>query len=165
MMETVLDSPEPAISQRYRSIEEERDCAIAMSVNVDADARRIFQALTLPEYLEAWIQMPEHTECSQLVASPDPDGYTLHHYCAGRRALSIKSSYLFCHQRKLRLSWRKICYPFQADSVVDFRLRGNFASSILELRHTALGSADELIWHQNLWQRSLGKLASLLRAA
>ena len=44
--------------------------------------------------------------------------------------------------------------PPCADSVVDFRLRGNFGSSIVELRHTALASADEYAWHDALWRRS-----------
>jgi hypothetical protein len=163
MMETVLDSPEPAILQRDRFIDQETNWAVAMSIDVDADARRIFQALTLPEYLETWIRLPEHTERSQVIASLDSDGYTLDHCCAGRRTVSIKSCYIFCHQRKMRLSWRKTCHSFRSDSVVDFRLRGNFASSILELRHFALDSASELIWHKKFWQRSLEKLASLLR--
>jgi uncharacterized protein YndB with AHSA1/START domain len=166
MMETVLDSPEPAVLQRRRLTDHkvETNWTIAMSVNVDADARRLFQALTLPEYLEAWIRMPGQMECSRVVASPDPGGFLLNQYCAGHRAVSIKGSYLFCHQRKMRLSWRKTTDPLCAESVVDFRLRGNFASSILELKHMALSSAAELIWHQRLWQGSLKKLASLLRS-
>jgi hypothetical protein len=48
---------------------------------------------------------------------------------------------------------------------VDFRVRGNFGSSVVELRHTALNSADEYAWHEALWQRSLDKLALLFRSA
>jgi len=167
MMETVLDSPEQAISQRHSFFDQERETnwAVVMSVDVDADARRIFQALTLPEYLEAWIHMPEHTKHSQIIASPDPNGYTVHHYCAGQRAMSVRGTYMFRHQRKMRLLWRRLCDSFCVESVVDLRLRGNFASSILELRHTALQSPSELIWHEEFWQRSLQKLASLLRSA
>ena len=35
------------------------DWNIAISVDLKADARRICQALTVPEYLEAWIRMPD----------------------------------------------------------------------------------------------------------
>lgn len=45
--------------------------SIALSVAVDADARRISQALTEPEYLEAWISLPDHAEDSQIVASKE----------------------------------------------------------------------------------------------
>jgi len=139
--------------------------SISMSVDVHADARRLFQALTMPEYIEAWIQIPGNSNDSMTVAAPEANGYRVDHYAAGRKSVSINSSYLFCHQRKMRMSWRKTHERFRADSVVDFRLRGNFGSSILELRHMALPTADEHRWHQKLWLGSLAKLASLLRSA
>jgi hypothetical protein len=139
--------------------------SIAMTTAVDADAVRIFHALTLPEYLEAWISMPGHAEDSAVIASPAENGYRLDQYAAGSLAVSITGSYLFCHHRKMRLSWRKSRKAAAFESLVDFRLRGNFGSTLLELRHTALGSADEYRWHQTLWSRSLDKLASLLKCA
>jgi hypothetical protein len=141
------------------------DWTIAISICVDADALRIFHALTVPEYLEAWIRMPGPAEDSAVVASPAANGYRLDHYSAGMVAVSITSSFLFCHHRKMRLSWRKARNPGCSESLVDFRLRGNFGSSILELRHTAISSADEYLWHQSLWRGSLHKLASLLKYA
>ncbi|MGB8031998.1 MAG: hypothetical protein WCF30_20290 [Terracidiphilus sp.] len=143
----------------------EANWTVAKSIGVDACTRRIFQALTLPEYLEAWIEMPDQTADSFVVASQDANGYRLSHCFAGRTAVSIASSYLFCHLRKMRMLWRKTRGPICAESVVDFRLRGNFGSSILELRHTELDSAEEFFWYQRLWQGSLKKLASLLRSA
>ena len=105
---------------------------ISMSVDVHADARRLFQALTMPEYIEAWIQIPGNSNDSMTVAAPEANGFRLDHYAAGRKSVSINSSYLFCHQRKMRMSWRKTHEQSRADSVVDFRLRGNFGSSILD---------------------------------
>lgn len=141
------------------------DWVIALSITVDADARRISQALTEPEYLEAWISMPDQTEGSQIVVSKKPEGYRLDQYRAGRVISSFIGSFLFCHQRKMRLSWRNAAVPDMAESLVDFRIRGNFASSILELRHTALPSASEFLWHQQFWRASLARLASILRSA
>lgn len=166
-MESVLDSPELAISTKDGPAGQPReaDWTVALSIGVDADTRRIFQALTVPEYLEAWIDPPDRTEGSVVVAAPDENGYRLDHYSAGRSAVRIIGSYIFCHRRKMRLAWRKICQGDCAESLVDFRLRGNFGSSILELRHSALDSEDEFFWHQKLWQGSLEKLASLLKSA
>ena len=137
---------------------------IAMSINVDADALRIFHALTVPEYLEAWIAMPG-AEDSVVVASSAENGYRLEQFAAGSVAVSITGSYLFCHHRKMRLCWRKTYKSERSDSLVDLRLRGNFGSSILELRHTGIASAGECRWHQALWCGSFQKLASLLRYA
>ncbi len=166
-MESVLDSPELAIptSDTLSGREYGANWNIAMTVAVDADTRRIFQALTVPEYLEAWIDMPDQTPCSRLTASQNANGFRLDHYSAGRIAVSIVGSYLSCHQRKMRLRWRRDDLRGWAQSVVDFRLRGNFRTSTLELRHISLGSAEEFSWHQKLWQGSLAKLTSLLRSA
>jgi hypothetical protein len=143
----------------------ETSWAVAISINVDADTRRIFQALTLPEYLEAWIEIPDRTQDSWVVATQDANGFRLSHRLTGRTAVIITSSYLFRRQRKIRLLWRKTRGSTCVESVVDFRLRGNFGSSILELQHTELDSTEEYFWHRSLWQSSLGKLASLLRSA
>jgi hypothetical protein len=166
-MQNVLDFPDlttPASDDRSQQTLE-KNWTIDLAVSVGADTRRIFQALTVPEYLEAWIDMPDRAEGSRVVASMETNGYRLDHYSAGRAAVHITGSYLFCHQRKLRLFWRKISPHSSTESLVDFRLRGNFGSSILELRHSALDSAEEFYWHRRLWQESLAKLALLLRSA
>ena len=63
--------------------------SIALSIGVDADARRISQALTEPEYLEAWISMPNVAEDSRIVASKREDGYRLDQVRAGRAIASF----------------------------------------------------------------------------
>lgn len=140
------------------------DWTIAMSVGVNADADRIFQALTVPEYLEVWIRLPDQADGSMVVISQKPDGYRLDHYRGGRVVASFISTYLFCHRRKMRFSWRNTTKPAEAASRVDFRIRGNFGDSLLELRHTGLACSDEFLWHQQLWRASLGKLTSILRS-
>jgi hypothetical protein len=139
----------------------EADYAIFQSICVNADANRISQALTVPEYLEAWICIPGAAPGSFTLASPEENGYRLEHCSVDRSCFSITGSFLFCHLRKIRLLWRKTSKAFSSNSVVDFRLRGNFGSSIVELRHTELGSAQEHAWYQAMWTRSLEKFALL----
>jgi hypothetical protein len=166
-MVTALDSRAPAASTTYRPLGQARETnwAIEMSVDVEADARRIFHALTVPEYLEAWIDLPDCGKDSTIVAATTDNGYRLDHYADGGVDVSISGSYLFCHQRKLRLFWQADRLSTHTDSLLDFRLRGNFGSSVLELRHMGLGSAEEYTWHERLWRGSLERLTSLLRSA
>jgi uncharacterized protein YndB with AHSA1/START domain len=166
-MATALASHEPQILTSQVSAFEaaSKDWAINLSIEVNADARRIFQALTVPEYIEAWIVLPNLTSDSKIQATEDADGYRLDHVTAGRKTVSIKSSYLFRHQRKLRMLWEKTRQTDCDASLVDFRLRGNFGSSVLELRHSEIRSLEEYDWHLGLWHNSLGKLASLLQTA
>jgi hypothetical protein len=160
-------SPQTAPSKSGLSRDQipEADFSIFRSIGVDADAHRIFSALTVPEYLEAWIRIPGAAPESLTLATMEGDGYRLDHLSAGQAALSIKGSYLFCHLRKIRLFWQKTSDALCASSIVDFRVRGNFGSSVVELRHTALDSAEELAWYGTLWRRSLEKLAVLLRSS
>jgi uncharacterized protein YndB with AHSA1/START domain len=140
------------------------DWNIAISVDLNADTRRICQALTVPEYLEAWIRTPDLPAASQVVASPEPNGYRLDLYVADRVAVSFSGSFLMRRRRKVRLFWRTTRRPICSESLVDFRVRGNFGSSTLELRQTALASLDEYLWHQEFWKRSLQTLAQILRS-
>jgi hypothetical protein len=167
MIEMPTYSPQPALPQTSPSPDRvsQTHSAIFKAVSVDADAHRISRALTLPEYLEAWISIPGAAPGSFTLASSQDNGYRLDHYSTHRSALTITGSYLFCHLRKMRLFWRKTSSTLSVDSIVDFRLRGNFGSSVVELRHSALASADEYAWHDALWRRSLEKLASLFRSS
>ena len=152
-------SPQPALPQTGPSLE--THSTIFKSVRVNADAHRISRALTVPEYLEAWISIPGAAPGSVTLASSEDNGYRLDHFSAHRSNLTIAGSYVFCHLRKMRLFWRKTSNDKCVVSVVDFRLRGDFGSSVVELRHTALASADEHAWHDALWQNSFEKLALL----
>lgn len=132
-----------------------------MAVGVQAEVRRIAQALTLPEYLEAWICLPGRSGEPSLVASQNRNGYRLDGYSDGRVVVRIITSYCFRHQRKMRLLWRRVCDLNYSESIVDFRIRGNFSASVLELNHIGFDSAGEYLWSQELWHASLAKLGSL----
>jgi hypothetical protein len=108
--------------------------------------------------------MPDQQNGSSIFASGTPNGYRLDHCRAGRIVTSVSGSFLFCHRRKMRLSWSTVGRPEHSASVVDFRIRGNFGSSVLQLRHTALHSTGELLWHQQLWLCSLHRLSGLLHS-
>jgi len=141
------------------------DWAVFLTIDIDADARRISQALTESEYLETWITMPNQTEGSQIVATKRADGYRLDQYRSGHVINTFVGSFLSCHLRKMRLSWHEAARPDVPESLLDFRIRGNFGGSILELRHMALRSAGDFLWYQQLWSASLPRLASILRSA
>ncbi|MDR3754170.1 MAG: hypothetical protein P4K93_11020 [Terracidiphilus sp.] len=159
MIETPTYSLQPALLQTELSVG--TNSTIFKSVRVNADAHRISRALTVPEYLEAWISIPGAAPGSVTLASSEDNGYRLDHYCASCPAFRISGSFVFCHLRKMRLFWRKTSNDKCVVSVVDFRLRGDFGSSVVELRHIALATADERVWHEAFWGRSLEKLALL----
>jgi uncharacterized protein YndB with AHSA1/START domain len=138
---------------------------IALQVDITADRRRIFDALTLPEYIETWLSLPcAHTGCHTIASQAD-SSYRLDHYAAGGLDLSISGSYRVCRRGKMFFSWRK-SRAFDGseslpESAVQIRLYGDFARSTLCLSHTGYFSKGEYRWHTELWNRSLRNLQQL----
>ena len=138
---------------------------IAMRVVVGADRRRIYDALTVPEYIEAWMTLPgDHPGC-HMVASQTGGVFRFDHFGDRGHDLSISGSYRVCRRGKLFFSWRRWAatddLSRSSDSLVVIRLYGAFAKSTLCLEHTGLFSDNEYRWHKALWERSLSKLQSL----
>jgi len=140
---------------------------IGISISVNADARRLSQTFTEPEYLETWLCLPNHNGSSHAIAARTGNDYRLDLYCGETLSAVITGSYLVSHQRKMLLSWTRTSVRSGAAnpslSFVDIRLRGNFGSSILELEHTGLNSAAEYFWQMAMWRASLEKLVGLMK--
>jgi uncharacterized protein YndB with AHSA1/START domain len=136
---------------------------VRISTVLKADARRIFQALTLPEYLEAWITMPDQEPESSIAVLGEAGGFRLVHSSENRVVSSIAAYFLLQKLRVLRFHWRSTRARVSVPGLVEVRIRDQFEGCVLELRHSALASAEEYLWHRKLWQNSLRKLAVLLR--
>jgi uncharacterized protein YndB with AHSA1/START domain len=144
---------------------------IGISISVNADARRLSQTLTEPEYLETWLCLPNYNGSSYAIAARTGNDYRLDMYCGESLCAVITGSYLVSHQRKMLLSWTRtstrttphssVANP--SVSFVDIRLRGNFGSSTMELEHTGLNSAAEYFWQMAMWRASLEKLVGLMK--
>jgi len=136
--------------------------SIATSICLDADVRRIFQLITVPEYLEAWLCLPGCDSEVSVEASRQENEYRLEFSSAGDLKTSVSGSFLVCRQRKMLFTWLNLGVS-PGSSMVDVRLRGNFGSSILELRHTSLASAAEYFWQMSMWRVSFERLVHLVK--
>lgn len=132
-----------------------------MEVSIRADARRLFHALTDPEYMEAWICLPGHRqECSTAAVRNDRD-YAIEHFCNAKSSLSISGSYRVCRRRNVTFTWRVDGEVRVPETEVDIRLRGDFERTTLSLRHSGFVSSFDLAWHRALWEVSMNRLVSL----
>ncbi len=136
--------------------------SIGTSICLNADVRRIFQLLTVPEYLEAWLCLPGNEADASVGASRSENDYRLEFYSGGDLNTSVTGSFLVCRQRKMLFTWLNIGVS-PGCSMIDIRLRGNFGSSILELRHTGLASAAEYFWQMSMWHASFERLVHLVK--
>jgi uncharacterized protein YndB with AHSA1/START domain len=134
---------------------------ITMECSLAADTRRIFYALTFPEYIEAWICVPgSHPECRNVIRR-FAHGFQIEHLCNSGPSTGIEGKYFSFVKRKLSFSWRPAGSPATRDSLVDIRLYGDFENSILRLRHFGLDSEEDFNWHSALWSASLARLRKL----
>jgi uncharacterized protein YndB with AHSA1/START domain len=167
MSATTLLPPHSSFPRVHQSAtrSNSREHQIAIRATLRADKRRIFDALTLPEYRETWLCLPcSHSNC-HTTASQTGSRFRFDHYVAGTLDLSITGCYHVCRRGKVSFTWHKTeAHPkseHSSESIVQIRLYGEFASSALCLTHTGHFSPDEYRWHCDMWQLSLNKLQSL----
>lgn len=131
-----------------------------MDLSIRADARRLFQVLTVPEYVEAWLSIPGHDGCST-AATRIHDDYLVEHTCGDHLAFLISGTFLVCRRRTVQLSWRvdgTLCVP---ETSLEFRLHGNFERTTLALEHSGFGTRAAYLWHKALWTSSMARLVRL----
>jgi uncharacterized protein YndB with AHSA1/START domain len=144
---------------------EESQWTVSLQRNVRADARRLFHALTVPEYMETWVSFPDdHSSCLNVASRTDHE-FSMTHWCSGRATALISGIYLVCQRHRLALAWRAKGTASADQTYVDIRLRGNFESTTVLLRHSGFDSREAFDWHEALWSTSLERLARLYGAA
>jgi uncharacterized protein YndB with AHSA1/START domain len=134
---------------------------VLLEFSIRADARRLFHALTVPEYIETWLSFPgHHGNCANLARTAEHD-YAIEHRCEGKASVTIAGTYSVRQRHNLMFSWRVDGDPSVPESSVDIRLRGNFESTTLMLRHKGFESAMQCAWHRALWTASIERLVRL----
>jgi uncharacterized protein YndB with AHSA1/START domain len=134
---------------------------VAVSVSVRSDRQRLFQILTVAEYMEAWLTVPEVRPESRLSVTRADDSFRIDHFRSRQIDFTISGMYRTCRRGKLQFTWRKDTPFSSSTSDVSIRLQGDFEKTIVALRHSHLWSNDDRAWHQDFWERSLQRLCTL----
>ena len=132
---------------------------LTVSRSVRADRGRIFQAITVPEYMETWLSAPgsipgytrvlfDHASFS--ISGPTDDGSSFRIGCTLRQ----------CRRSKLVFSWQRDSLAETAPSTVRIRLQGDFDRTTVDVTHTGL-SERERRWCGAFWEASIEKLSRL----
>lgn len=130
-------------------------------VRVHAETRRIFQAIVVPEYLEAWLRIPEAGTSWEIAPLWQTTGFALK-WCSAKAAQTrILAAYKIRRKRNLTICWTLEKDELPRDSTVIIRINGDFGWSVLSLFHVGFRTFDEFAWHRQLWGTSLERLANL----
>jgi len=134
---------------------------IAMHLGVHAEVPRLFHALTMPEYREAWMVPPGSTNC-RVAARQQGGDYSVEFRDAESLKVNIQGSWLVCRPDKIAFTWsiedRATCFM----TMVNIGLQGGTGGSILHLYHSGFATTAESVWHGKMWTESLARLTRLL---
>jgi len=133
--------------------------SISVMASVKADRHRIYQALTVPEYIEAWLLAPGAIEGSTEVFA-GADFFSIGYSCMQGERFRILCLYKVCRRGKLLFTWEHNALSGAASSMVKIRLLGDFERTTVLVTHVGLSLSDQQ-WHEDLWKSSLEKLGKL----
>ncbi len=138
---------------------EEHSFTVSVMKSMHANRHRIFQALTLPEYIEAWFSAPDALPGYMVVTASQACISISYSRLDGDRCRFL-GSYKVFRRSKILLTWKRDSIFESSSSLVTVRLHGNFECTTVHLTHVGL-SESEQVWYRALWERSLKKLACL----
>jgi len=138
------------------SFEGEAELTVHRSVN--ADRSRLFQALTLAEYIDAWFVAPDAVPGSTSVTMGQ-DCFVVRYRLLDGREERFIGSYKVLRRGKVQFAWTDASRE-ASSSLVRIRLLGDFGRTTVQLTHAGLDESQHLHYRM-LWEASLERLASL----
>jgi len=132
---------------------------LSVQRSVNADRNRLFQALTLPEYIDAWFVAPDSRQGSTAVTM-GPDCFVVSYRLLDGSEQRFVGSYKVLRRGKVQFAWRRDVSGGTGSSLVRIRLQGDFERTTVYLTHVGLDEEDQPHYRM-LWEASLDKLASL----
>ena len=133
--------------------------SISIAASVNADRHRIYQALTVPEYIEAWFSAPGAIEGGTEVFAGEGFFSISYSFTQGER-FRILCSYKVCRRSKLLFTWEHNAFSEAASSMVKIRLLGDFGRTTVLVTHVGVARSDQQ-WYEDLWESSLSRLGKL----
>ena len=131
---------------------------VSVRKSVNADRSRLFQAVTLPEYMDAWFVVPFAWPGSTCV-TVGPGCFLVNYRRDGRKERFV-GSYKVLRRGKVQFSWNRDSFDETTSSLVRIRLLGDFERTTVHLTHVGLDETEQADY-RILWQASLDKLARL----
>jgi uncharacterized protein YndB with AHSA1/START domain len=158
MEQSILSNPEMLAMVPSRQM-----CDVALAFRIEAATNRVFYALSMPEYIEAWLQAPD-TERLQLLFNPlTQDAFRIDLYRAETLQASIHSSCRVVSENHIRYAWKTTSRAVTIETVVDMQLRDISGGCILGLKHRGFTNTVDSTWCRRMWQQSIERLCSLMR--
>jgi len=138
----------------------ERD--VALSFQFKADSSRVFYALSIPEYIEAWLQAPDTDDLRFVFNQIAEETFHIDLYHGETLQAGVDGSCWVVGENQVRYIWKTTSPMGAAETLVDMKLLRGPGGCVLALKHSGLQDAAESARSRRMWQQSLERLCRLM---
>ena len=142
------------------SAQHERD--VALSFQFKADSSRVFYALSIPEYIEAWLQAPDTEELRFVFKQVAEETFRIDLYRGETRQASVDGSCWVVGSNQVRYIWKTTSLIDTTETLVDMKLLSGSGGCVLALKHSGFNDPAESARCRRMWQQSLQRLCRLV---
>ena len=135
---------------------------ISMSMGIQAKPHRVLFALTVPEYIEAWLKVPEADRCTCLSSEQFGNGFCVEVFSEDISRYHIYGHWHRSTPKHIVFSLKRSVCEGRGDSIVDIRLKSARKLCTVSVAHRGIGNVNDAIWFSEMWEHSLTKMRSLL---
>jgi Activator of Hsp90 ATPase homolog 1-like protein len=165
-MDTELDSgardPGPLDWGPIAKISSPHERDVALSFQFRADSSRVFYALSIPEYIEAWLQAPDTDDLHFAFNQVAEETFRIDLYRGEALQASIDASCWVVGTNQVRYIWKTISPIDTTETIVDMKLLAGSCGCVLALKHSGFNNPAETARCRRMWQQSLERLGRLV---
>jgi hypothetical protein len=148
---------------KKRTIPEQRDKDVALSFKIEAETSRVLYALSIPEYIEAWLQAPDIADLQFVFNLVAQETFRIDLYRADAFQASVHGSCCVVGTNQVRYVWQTTSTAGTIETLVDMQLLCASDGCILGLKHSGFKDTVEREWCCSMWYQSMEKLCRLMR--
>jgi uncharacterized protein YndB with AHSA1/START domain len=138
----------------------ERD--VALSFQFKADSSRVFYALSIPEYIEAWLQAPDTDDLRFVFRQVTEETFRIDLYRGESLHASVDGSCWAVGENQVRYVWKTTSPIATNETLVDMKLLRGSCGCVLALKHSGFKDPVESARCRRMWQQSLERLCRLM---
>jgi uncharacterized protein YndB with AHSA1/START domain len=149
----------PAVTALLPGLAEED---IALSFRFNADPGRVFYALSIPEYIETWLQAPHGGGLHFVFNSVAQESFRVDLYRGESLQAIVHGLCRVVGANQVRYVWKRTGLSGTTETRVDMKLLCDAAACVVALKHSGFKDANECVWCREMWYQSLERLSRLV---
>lgn len=138
---------------------------IFASIQIEAELPRVLHALAVPEFMEAWMQLPDSDRIECHADGRTFDRFRIDLFSKGMLKGNVSGSCLLSKPNRVTYLWDMSHPNLRSRSTAEIRLWCQGGGCLLKLRHSGLATQNEREWHSRMWQSSLSRLCGLMEGS